>query len=102
MLIASKMAYFHKIIGTKIIQKISKFVSKMAFSQGKLIIEIILLPRQKIGGRGVTKGTCMYKDLTIHNTNLVIISVAQYPNISYSPNIYNFDLSMRTISIAIK
>ena len=70
----------------------------MAFSQGELISKIIFLLRHKIRGRGLPKRTCMYnKELTIHNTNVAIISVAQYPSLSYSPN---FNLSI--ISIAIK
>lgn len=59
----------------------------MAFSQGKLIIKIILLLLHKFGGRGVTERTCMYKDLTIHNTNVTIISAAQYPAMSWSKNL---------------
>ena len=67
----------------------------MAFSQGELITKIILPLRQKIGGRGATKRTCMCnKDLTTHNMNVAIISVAQYPSRSYTQNIYSFNVSI--------
>ena len=100
MLIASKWRIFTGSIGTKIIQKRNKFVSKMAFSQKNYLLKLFCFCDTKLEVVAVTNRICLYKELTIQNTNVAIVSVAQYPSITNSPKIYNFNLS--SISIAIK